>query len=308
MSQKLKIAIIGAGAVGGYYGCLLARDGHDVHFLTRSDYDTVKEKGYEIRRKGETFHIKDAQVYGTTLDIGKVDLVIVALKSTANAILEELVSPLVDDHTIVLTLQNGMGNVERLAEFVPAHQILGGLCFVCINRVEPGVIENYLPGQIYIGEFLGTYRPRTVELVETFEAAGVSCYFSKSLDESLWRKLCWNVPFNGLAIAASGVSTKEILKQKPLVKLARALMQEVRHAALAHGHEIPDRFLDQQFKVTEGMGRYKPSSMIDFVQGRDVEVEAIFGEPLKRGEAKGVSMPHLRSLYWLLKGLCELRK
>ncbi len=299
-----RIAVVGAGAIGGYYGCMLARAGHEVHFLVRSDYDAVKEKGYEIRLKDESFNIQPAGVYQKPEDIGPVDLVIVAIKSTANAAVPKLVLPLVGPGTLVLSLQNGMGNVEFLAKHIPAVQILGGLCFVCINRVSPGVIENYLPGQIYIGEFMGSYRERTLRLVEMFEQAGVTCYFSRSLEESLWRKLCWNIPFNGLSIAAGGVTTDKILASKELRELARSLMEEVRAAAHAHGHDISDEFLEEQFTVTEKMGAYKPSSMIDFTAGREVEVEAIFGEPLRRGEGRKVRMPTLRTLYLLLRGLC----
>lgn len=306
--KKNSIAIVGAGAVGAYYGCMLARAGHDVRFLVRSDFETVRERGYEVRLKDDTFKIHPAKVYQKPEAIGQVDLVIIALKTTANAQLPKLVGPLVGPHTLVLTLQNGMGNVELLAKHIPAVQILGGLCFVCINRVAPGVIENYLPGQVYIGEFMGSYRDRTVRLVELFEGAGITCYFSRSLDESLWRKLCWNIPFNGLSIAAGGVPTDRILASKELRELARLLMGEVQAAARAHGCKIPNAFLDEQFAVTRGMGAYKPSSMMDFQEGRAVEVEAIFGEPYRRGIQRGVPMPTLRALYLLLNGLCPTER
>ena len=308
MNKPLRIAVVGAGAVGAYYGCMLARAGHDVHFLARSDFRHVLKHGYEIRRLNESFRINPAQVYDSPEKIGPADLVLIALKSTSNDHYQELVAPLITPKTLALVLQNGMGNVEALAEYIPAVQILGGLCFVCINRVSPGVIENYLDGQIYIGEFMGSYRERTLGLVNTFEAAGIECYFSKSLDASLWKKLCWNIPFNGLTIAAGGVSTKAIVNDKSLTRLVKILMEEVRSAAHAYGHEISDSFLDQQIKVTHGMGEYKPSSLIDYLAGRDVEVEAIFGEPLRRGLAKSIPMPHLESLYLLLKGQVALRK
>ena len=154
--QKPKVAIVGAGAIGGYYGCMLARAGCEVHFVLRSDYDVVKERGFTIRRPDETFTVHPVHAQRRPQDIGSCDLVIVALKSTANRHLEKLVAPLVDEHTLVLTLQNGMGNAEALAHFVPAVQVLGGLCFVCLNRVEPGVIECYMPGRVFIGEFMGS--------------------------------------------------------------------------------------------------------------------------------------------------------
>ncbi len=305
MMDKPRVAIVGSGALGGYYGCHLARSGHDVHFLLRSDFEAVREAGFTIKKRDETFQIHPVQAYRKSEDIGPCDLVIIALKSTANADLEKLVAPLVGPGTLVLTLQNGMGNVERLSEFLPAPQVLGGLCFVCLNRTAPGVIENTLPGRIFIGEFFGSYRERTMDIVELFENAGLECYFSRSLDESLWRKLVWNIPFNGLAIAAGGIDTQQLLQSPHLTLLVRQLMEEVQEAARAHGHDIPPSFLQSQIDETRTMGPYKPSSLLDFLAERPVEVEAIFGEPLRRGQAKGIAMPHLETLTLLLKGLCK---
>lgn len=302
-----KIAIVGAGAVGAYYGSLLSQNGHEVHVLARSDYPVVKDKGYLIRQKdkGKEFVVKPAGVHQTPESIGPCDLVIIALKTTANDQLERLVKPLVKSQTLVLTLQNGLGNIEKLAEFIPAPQLLGGLCFVCINRIEPGVIENYIPGQLYIGEFMGSYRERTMQVVEMFENAGVQAFFSRSLEESIWRKLCWNIPFNGLAIAGGGITTDKILEIPELLRMVSLLMMEVQAAALAYSYKISDKFLESQIEVTRGMGPYRPSSLIDYLSGKEVEVESIWGEPLRRGQARLVPMPHLESLYLLLKALCR---
>lgn len=304
LPETPRVAIVGAGAVGGYYGSHLARAGCDVHFLLRGDYAHVKAHGFTIRKQDETFTLHPVQAYDQATDIGECDLVIVSLKATANQELDKLVLPLVGARTLVLTLQNGLGNVEALASIIPAPQVLGGLCFVCLNRVEPGVIENYLPGRIFIGEFFGSYRERTMEVVELFERAGLECFFSKSLDESLWRKLVWNIPFNGLTIAAGGIDTKALLKSEHHTRLVWLLMKEVQAAAQAHGHTLQDEFLQSNIDETRDMGAYKPSSLLDFLARREVEVEAIFGETLRRGQAKRVAMPRLETLYLLLKGIC----
>jgi 2-dehydropantoate 2-reductase len=105
------------------------------------------------------------------------------------------------------------------------------------------------------------------------------------------------VPFNGLAIVGGGITTDLILADTSLAARARRLMQEVQAAAALSGHEIADSFLQGQFDVTERMGAYRPSSLIDFLEGRAVEVEAIFGEPLRRGKSLGLAMPELEQLY-----------
>lgn len=296
-----KIGIIGAGAIGGFYGARLAQSGCDVHFLMRRDYAIVREKGLEIRqREGGDFQLSPVQVYRQSADIGICDLVIVALKTTANAQMIDLVRPLVGGSTSILTLQNGMGNVETLAEAFGASRVLGGLCFVCINRVAPGVIENYLPGSIVIGEAEGGARPRTESVAALFQQAGIDCRLTDSLAEALWKKLCWNVPFNGLAIAGGGITTDRILGSPSLRQLARGLMEEIQDAASANGIEIPDTFLEKQFTVTEKMDAYRPSSLIDYQEQRPVEVESIWGVALRVGQASGVPMTRLETLYALL--------
>ena len=225
-------------------------------------------------------------------------------KSTANDQLEEILKPMVGPSTKLLTLQNGMGNVENLAKaFGSQRTILAGLCFTCINRTKPKRIESLLPGYVQFGQYGSVLQESAEEMISAFEKAGVQVKKAESLDEVLWRKLCWNIPFNGLAIACGGVTTDLILKDEEHRSRARRLMDEIQGAALGHGITIEDSFLKRQFDLTEPMGPYKPSSLIDFLAGRSVEVESIWGEPLRRGENKGLQMKELRKLY---KELCNL--
>ena len=304
-----KIAIVGAGAIGAYYGCLLARVGHEVHFLLRGDFEAVSREGFHVRTRETQFHLHPVHAHADVEDIGFCDLVIVALKTSDNAALAQLLPPLeAPGHTIFLTLQNGMGNVETLARLFPLGQIVAGLCFTCINRTAPGVIENYHAGRIQFADATGgPARAHTHAVAEMFAAAGVASKAVDSLERALWLKLCWNIPFNGLAIAGGGITTDRILASAPLRDLARALMLEVQEAAAAHGVEIPNNYVASQFSLTEGMGAYKPSSLIDFVAGRPVEVSAIWGEPLRRGQAKGVEMGRLACLHSLLRHMVTSR-
>ncbi len=302
----MKIAIVGAGAVGGYYGARLARAGEEVHFLLRSDYAAVREHGWRVTDHEGTWTSHPAHAHDRAEAIGPCDAVIIAAKSTANPALPPLVRPLLRQQTIVLTLQNGLGNVEFHAAYAGAERILGGLAFVCINRVAPGVIEKYIPGSVRIGEYAGPARERTRDLAARFVRAGVECAAVDSLTEALWRKLVWNVPFNGLTIAAGGVTTDVILARPDWCERAWELMLEVRAGAAAAGVEIPEAFLKRQMEVTAPMGAYKPSSLVDFLGGRGVEVEAIWGEPARRARAAGVVLPKLEELYEVLKAKCSL--
>jgi 2-dehydropantoate 2-reductase len=241
-------------------------------------------------------------------EIGPCDLVVVTLKSTSNAALPGLLGPLLGPATLVVTLQNGMGNVEALARLLPTERIVAGLCFVCINRVAPAVIDTTLAGYVRMAAAVGPISPAVERCVEIFAAAGVDCQAEASLESVLWKKLCWNIPFNGLAIAGGSITTDLILGDPALNERAYLLMKEVQAAAFARGHGFEDTHIKRQFVVTVGMGPYRPSSLIDFVEGRDVEVEGIWGEPLRRGQAAGVKMPETEKLVAEIKARIAARK
>ena len=296
-----KIAVVGSGAVGCYYGGMLARSGCEVHFLMRSDLDAVRRDGLTIHTRGETVRVA-AKAHGSTAEIGPVDLVIVALKATANAALDALLPPLLHADTVIVTLQNGLGNEEYLAERWGEERVMGALCFVCLNRTAPGVIEHLDHGSISVGEYKGGPRERTRWLVGALLAAGIESKTVENLVTERWRKLLWNIPFNGLSIAARA-NVAEVLADDGLRALARELMSEALDAARRLGHAIPDEFADFQITRSYSMGAYRASSMLDYEAGRAVEVEAIWGEPCRQGLRAGASLPRLEMLTRLLRHL-----
>ena len=308
MAESLgKVALVGPGAVGGFYGGMLANSGVDLSFLFRSTYESVRQKGLFLvhhQEDGREERVDPLQLYRDPSAIGVCDWVMVAVKSTANGKLEEILSPLVGEETRFLTLQNGMGNVENLAGFFGRHRtILAGLCFTCINRTEANRIDSLLPGYVQFGQYGSPLNQDAQLMVSAFEKAKIKVKRVDSLDEALWRKLCWNIPFNGLSIACGGITTDQILANPPDRARALRLMQEIQAGALAHGIEIEDSFLDRQFSLTEPMGAYRPSSLIDYLEGKPVEVETIWGVPLRRALSKGVVMDELKRLYDELSSL-----
>lgn len=290
------VAVVGSGSVGSYYGSRLAlQNDVDVAFLMRRDLDAVREKGLTVRSVAGDFHLDSVKTFATTAEIGPVDLVIIALKTTVNDALPDLVAPLLKPDTILLTLQNGLGNEAFLHAAFPAQPILGGLCFVCINRGEPAVIHHLAHGRVEMGEFTSTGAVDPV--ASLFTDAGIDCRVLPDLGLARWRKLVWNVPFNGLSIAAGGIDTRQILARPSLLKRTRALMHEIIAAAAALGHVIDPAFVESNIRGTQEMGPYQPSSLVDFLAGNAVEVEAIWGEPLRQAARLGVATPQLRALY-----------
>jgi 2-dehydropantoate 2-reductase len=303
----MKIGIVGTGALGGWYAALLAEAGHEVHCLARSDFEVIQKNGLTIHNKGQERIVRVASASPDAVSIGPCDLIVVTIKSTSNPALPALVSPLLGPATVVVTLQNGMGNVEALAKLLPVEQVVAGLCFVCINRLAPAVIDTSLAGYVRMAAAIGPINAAVETCVTTFAAAGVDCQAEASLESVLWKKLCWNIPFNGLSIAGGSITTDLILANPALNERANILMKEVQAAAIARGHSFDDTHIKRQFVVTVGMGRYRPSSLIDFVEGRDVEVEGIWGEPLRRGLAAGVKMPETEKLVAEIKALIAAR-
>jgi 2-dehydropantoate 2-reductase len=302
----LSIAIVGAGAIGSYYGARLALAGHDVRFLLRGDLDALRTHGITLREKDATRHLGRVAAFGRPEEIGPVDLVVVALKTTANAALSALLPPLLHAHTAVLTLQNGLGNEELLAGIVGPERVLGGLCYIGVTREAPGVIVGYhTPGRMTFGEFGRPAGARVRAVAELFAGFGVGVRVLDNLTEARWQKLIWNVPFNGLAIAGGGVTTDRILGTPELAAQVRPLMDEIAAAARHFGYVVSGNFIQSQIDVTPGMGAYQPSSLVDFLAGREVEVEAIWGEPLRRAHAARVPMPRLAALYQALRQAVE---
>ncbi len=292
------VAIVGAGAIGGYYGVRLALAGCDVRFLLRGDLEAVRARGWELRERDGTRRLAPVAAFDRPEEIGPVDLVVITLKTTANAALPALLPPLLGPATAVLTLQNGLGNEEAVAAAVGAERVLGGLCYIGVTREGPGVIAGYhTPGKLALGEFGRPAGARAEAAAARFAAAGVQVRTVAELAEARWQKLIWNVPFNGLAIARGGLTTDRLLADPAIAAEVRPLMDEVAGAARHFGHAVPEEFIRSQLDVTPTMGAYAPSSLVDFLAGRDVELEAIWGEPLRRAQAAGLPMPRLAALY-----------
>ncbi len=304
-------ALVGPGAVGLYYGGRIAHTGRPLSVLARSDADALEAEGIRIvmvdPSSGETTDSIQAPLECVSRKadtMAPTDCVMIAAKSTVNEqLIEQLRSLVEPGHTVMLCLQNGMGNAEYFAKDFPENPILAGLCSVCVNRTEPGLVENYHPGRVEIGSLEDRWPEEAKAVVDVFNEASVKTQHAEQLDAALWRKLCWNIPFNGLSISAGGITTDKILADRALTQRARYLMEEVRAAALLAGHRISDKFIEGQFTVTEKMGAYKPSSLIDYLNAKPVEVESIWGEPLDRGKALGADMPELAKLYGELKVL-----
>ncbi len=303
----MRIAVIGSGAVGCYYGARLAQAGHEVSFLMRRDLAAVRRGGLHVHSVDGDFHLA-ARAFGDSAEIGPVDLVLCALKATAIDEAARLIRPCMGEQTRVVVMINGLGLEERLAEHLEAGRILGGLAFVCINRGEPGTIHHYGYGRLLVAHLLDD-PAEGQRVADLFSQAGLETHTRPSLRQARWEKLMWNIPFSTLCITAGAVTTQEIMEDAGLADMARRLIVETGTAGNAEGCRIDvERMLEQMMANTATMGPYRPSMLVDYLEGRPLEVDAILGEPVRRARAAGCPVPTIELQYHLTRILDLLNR
>ena len=303
LTPRNRVAVVGSGALGLFYGAMLQRAGQDLHFLLRRDLQAITAAGLQVRSIDGDFHLPEVAGYADTREIGVVDLVLVGLKTFANPALVDLVAPLVGPSTAILTLQNGLGNEELLAEAFGVDAVLGGIAFLCANRGAPGTVLHLGEGRIRLGEAGGGLSARARELAGLFSQAGVPCDAVADLQRARWEKLVWNIPFNGLC-ALTGKDVTELLAHPPSARLVKDIMDEVVAGANRQNLNAPldgARLIANMLAMTRQMDHYRPSMMLDRLEGRPLELEAIYAIPLQRAKTRGASLPKVEMLHALLE-------
>ena len=298
----MKVAVIGAGGVGSYYGGLLARAGHDVWFHMRRDLAAVRTSGLHIRSHAGDFDLAHVNAVGDPAEIGPADLVICALKTPALPDAHSLVAPCFGPDTRLLVLMNGFGIEEQFAAWFPPERIYGGMAFVCINRGEPGTVHHLDYGTLTVGSLVRA-SVSLRSLCQLLADAGMDIVEAPDLRYARWEKLCWNVPFSGLGVACGGVGTATVLGLPYLREVARAAIHDLARAANADlevtGSDLrieAAAMVESMFSRTDAMDEYRASMVIDFVTGAPIENEAILGVPLARARELGVAVPTVEAI------------
>lgn len=307
MRGMKSFAIIGTGAVGGYYGGLLCRAGFDGHFLLHSDYAFVKEHGLIVESVNGDFRLPQVNAYNDPKKMPRCDVVIVSLKTTSNPVLKKVLPHVLKEDGVVLTLQNGLGSEEEIALIVGAERVVGGLCFLCSNKVGPGHIRHVDYGLITLGEYRADGQPggitsRLEQLGAAMRSTGMQIQLIEDLPLARWKKLVWNIPFNGLSVVKNCL-TDRLLSDPETGALCRRLMNEVAAASAACARPIDKGFVEKMLADTEKMTPYAPSMKLDYDRGNPMEVESIYGNPLRAAQTAGVEMPETEKLYQQLLAL-----
>lgn len=291
----MRYAVIGTGAVGGYYGGRLANAGHDVHFLLHSDYDYIKQNGLQVDSCNGSFHLDSPNIYRSTADMPKADVVIVALKTTRNLLLKELLPPLLHSETLVLLIQNGIGPEPELQQWFPNLYIAAGLAFICSAKTEPGRVNHQCYGNINIGN----YSCKNTEIIDCLMSDFIQSGINAALveyHEARWKKAVWNMPFNGMTVVMNA-QTDKLLAQPATLSLIRRQMLEVIGAAQALGvKNIDATFADKMIENTIKMVPYSPSMKLDYEYHRPMEIDFLYTNAIKAAHSVGYAMPCLEML------------
>ncbi|KAF3884113.1 MULTISPECIES: putative 2-dehydropantoate 2-reductase [Nostocales] len=304
-------AIVGTGALGGFYGAKLQQSGLNVHFLLKSDCEHVRQHGLVIKSVDGDFTLPRVKAYSDVQKIPACDVVVISLKTTQNHLLPQILPFAVKDTGIVLVLQNGFGIEAEVAQIVGSDKVIGGICFLTANKIAPGYIRHLSYKNIILCEYTQNYHPggiteRLRQIGKDFENAGIPVELDEDLLLARWKKLVWNIPYNGLSVILNA-TTAELMASPDSSKLVEELMYEVATGAKALGRTIPDTFIQKMLHNTAKMTPYLTSMKIDYDERRPMEVEAIFGNPLRMVQAAGTNLPKIDCLYQQLKFLDAMR-
>ena len=296
----MKYAIIGTGAIGGFYGARLDKAGFEVHFLLHTDYQYVVDHGLTIDSCDGNFTLPSPKVYDSTSKMPQCDVVIVALKTTQNHLLSSLLPPLLKPDTIILLIQNGIGVEADVQQLFPSQPIAAGMAFICSAKAGPGHINHQFYGNINIGNYSCHNPQRYGQMLADFRAPGIGAADVEYL-EARWKKAVWNMPFNGMTVALN-TTTNRLLSCESTHRLIYDQMLEVIGAAQALGvKNLDTRFADKMIANTIKMPPYPPSMKLDFDFHRPMEINYLYTRPIAEARAAGFAMPKLEMLEAELK-------
>jgi len=301
----MRFAILGSGAVGGYFGARLARTGHDVTFIARGAHrDAIRERGLQVRSATLGDFTAKAPAESDTTRVGPVDVVVVAVKAYDNDTAFPMIPPLVGPDTVILTLQNGVDNVDQLAAIVGESRVLGGTTYVATALEAPGlIVQTGVHRSIIFGEVFGArgLTPRVQAIADVMAPADIQVTAVPDARTPLWDKFVYLVPFSGFTGAAR-LPIGYIWTFPHVREMFYAAAREVAAIAAAEGVTLsPNRFEALEEYMTNLPPATRSSLLIDLEQGKRIEVEALQGAAMRRAAAHGVPAPIVSTLYAALK-------
>lgn len=297
-----KVLVVGAGAVGGYFGGLLEKAGVGLTFLVRTRrLQNISENGLKIVSSEGDFIVHPSLITRAD-EIEAVDLILLAVKCQDIALLLPELAPLVERGAVMLTLQNGVGTEDDILAFYKKPCVLAGVAYITARLDQSGVIEHARRGMIVLGELSGEHSPRAKAVYQFLSDAGIACRLSTHIRRAKWEKLCWNATFNPLSVILD-TPISLVLQNPALTQIVRKGIAEVIAVAASEGIVLKPNIIEQSIEVSFDLKDYYTSMYEDYRKGKETEVEYLNGDLLRRGKKNGVPTPVSEMFYALLKGL-----
>ena len=299
----MSYGIIGTGAIGGYYGAMLAKAGNEVHFLFHKDYEYVKQHGLQVDSCNGDFHLHDVRAYAHTSEMPQCDVVLVCLKTVNNHLLTSLLPPLLHPETVVVLIQNGIGVEADVQKMFPEVHLAAGLAFICSAKTEPGRVSHQCYGSINLANY--SCDDTTLQAVcDDLLKAGVEARLVE-YHEARWKKAVWNMPFNGMTVALH-TETDKLLSNPHTRRLIREQMMEVVGVARQLGvKNVDEEFVEKMLVTTDAMVPYSPSMRLDYDFHRPMEIDYLYTRPIEIAREAGADMPKLAMLEAELRFLAQ---
>ena len=299
----MSYGIIGTGAIGGYYGAMLAKAGNEVHFLFHKDYEYVKQHGLQVDSCNGDFHLHDVRAYAHTSEMPQCDVVLVCLKTVNNHLLTSLLPPRLHPGAVVVLIQSGIGVEADVQKMVPAAHLAAGLAFICSAKTEPGRVSHQCYGSINLANY--SCDDTTLQAVrDDLLKAGVEARLVE-YHEARWKKAVWNMPFNGMTVALH-TETDKLLSNPHTRRLIREQMMEVVGVARQLGvKNVDEEFVEKMLVTTDAMVPYSPSMRLDYDFHRPMEIDYLYTRPIEIAREAGTDMPKLAMLEAELRFLAQ---
>ena len=300
----MKIVVFGAGGVGAFYGGLLARAGRDVQFVARgAQLEALRTRGLHISSLalGE-IDVPPLRATDRAADVGRADLVLIAVKAHQTAGILDDIASLTGDHTLLMALQNGVESDELLAARFGSHRVIGVVVYVGATLEQPGFVRHVAAGTLVIGDRSGTGADRIERLRTVLASTGLPVRITADIERQRWHKLAWNASFNAIS-ALTLRSSQELLATPAARDLLVGVMREVIAVANARGVGLAEADIEQLVAATENAAPIRTSMLVDRERGRQLETDALVGVVVRKGRELGVPTPITSVLYALLTAI-----
>lgn len=297
----MRVVVLGAGALGSFFGGVLARK-HDVTLVGRDPHMAAVD-GEGLRVTGMTdLHVRPDAVTDAAA-AGVPDVLLVTTKAYDTATALDDAAPLLGEATVVASLQNGLGNLEALADRVPADRVVGGVTTHGVTHEGPGVVRHAGQGDVVLGTLGGDGEGAADRVADALRSAGLDAEVTDRIRGEVWAKVVVNAGINPLT-AVTGLRNGALVEEEPLEELMAAACREAVAVARAEGVDLPDVDLVERTRQVAGATAGNKSSMLqDVERGRRTEIDAINGEVARRGRELGVETPVNRTLWALVRGI-----